>query len=103
MLGRFLSEEDKKNQGYSNTLSNIQVSLTNLTNTIGVLQQDKGKFPAQPQPNPQGIHYTEEFPIIPLSYEEAKDVTVLRSGKEIDKTIHPKNPPPLDNSANLAS
>ena len=35
---------------------------------------------------------------MPMSYEEAKAMTVLRSGKEIEKPIHPKNPPPLDNS-----
>ena len=65
MLGRFISEQEKKNQGVQNTLRDIQVGLTNLQNTVGVIQQDKGKFFAQPQPNPQGIHYTEEFPILP--------------------------------------
>ena len=30
----------------------------------------------------------------PQNFEDAKYVTVLRSGKEIDKTIHPKHPTP---------
>ena len=44
MMGRFLSEQKKKNQGFSNTLKDIQVGLTNLTNTVGVFQQDKWKL-----------------------------------------------------------
>ena len=71
------------------------MGMTNLQTTVGVIQQDKSKFSAQSQPNPKGMHYTEDFPILPPEYEEAKAVTVLRSGKVIEKAVHPKDPTPI--------
>ena len=46
-----------------------------LTASVGPLQQEKGKFPSQPQ----------------AQVEHLKAVTALRNVKEIDKTILPKS------------
>ena len=34
----------------------MKAQLRKLTTTVGALQQEKGKFPSQPQENPQGQH-----------------------------------------------
>ena len=47
-------------------------------------QQTQGRFPAQPQQNPKPANYIEE------THEQVHAITTLRSGKEVDKTIAPK-------------
>ena len=71
----------------------LTTQMSQLTAVIGQLQQEKGKFPAQGSTT--GAHYLGTSP--GPNQEEAKSVTTLRSGKEIDKTILPKQkltPPP---------
>ena len=47
-------------------------------------KQTQGRFPAQPQQNPKPANYIDE------THEQVHAITTLRSGKEIDKTIAPK-------------
>src|ERR1700734_2159476 len=65
--------------------------MTQLTAVVGQIQQEKGKFPSQPQANPAGTHYVGEAPA--QNIEQAKAITTLRSGKVVDKTISPKPVP----------
>jgi hypothetical protein len=52
--------------------------------------QEKGKFPAQPQPNPQGQFGVSGSSASGTQHEHVKSITTLRSGKVIDKTIPTK-------------
>uniref|UniRef100_A0A2N9HUD7 Retrovirus-related Pol polyprotein from transposon TNT 1-94-like beta-barrel domain-containing protein n=1 Tax=Fagus sylvatica TaxID=28930 RepID=A0A2N9HUD7_FAGSY len=51
---------------------------------------EKGKFPAQPQPNPQGQFGVSGSSASGTQHEHVKFITTLRSGKVIDKTIPTK-------------
>ncbi|GFS44406.1 hypothetical protein Acr_00g0090150 [Actinidia rufa] len=54
---------------------------------------EKGKLPAQPQPNPSRHVHSAEISNQPSSgHEQVQAITVLRSGKTIDKTILPIDP-----------
>lgn len=61
-----------------------------LVSTLGELQQDMGRFPTQPQANPQvtpqgRVHHlaSSSGP----SHEQAQAVIALRSGKAVDKAV----------------
>ena len=51
---------------------------------------ENGKFPSQPQPNPQGQFCVNDCSSFENKVSQAKSVTTLRSGKIIEKDI-PKN------------
>jgi hypothetical protein len=52
--------------------------------------QEKGKFPAHPQPNPQGQFGVSGSSASGTQHEHVKSITTLRSGKVINKTIPTK-------------
>jgi len=57
--------------------------------------REKGMFPTQPQPNPRthyGVHEVENIQV-----EHAKSVTVLKSGKIVNKEIPTKVSQPKGN------
>lgn len=74
-------------------MGEIKNQLLKLTFSVGVLQQEKGKFPSQPQANSLGQHFVASSSV--PNPEQAKSITMLRSGNEVDKTIptKPINPP----------
>ncbi|GFS37562.1 hypothetical protein Acr_00g0052730 [Actinidia rufa] len=55
---------------------------------MGAAQNERGKFPSQPQPNPQGQHSVGSSNEGHM--EHLKAMTTLRSGREVDKTIYSK-------------
>ena len=57
---------------------------------MGNFQQEKGKLPSQTIQNPQGQNSVGVSGPNNVTFEHCKDVTTLRSGKTIDKTIQPK-------------
>ena len=57
---------------------------------MGNFQQEKGKLPSQTIQNPQGQNSVGILSLNDVTFEHCKDVTTLRSGKTIDKTIQPK-------------
>ena len=71
-------------------IKEIKSSLSALTASLRT--QEKGKFPAQPQPNPATqCHVSSSSK---TQVENANSITTLRSGKVIDKTIPPKDQKP---------
>ncbi|KAH7848984.1 hypothetical protein Vadar_011351 [Vaccinium darrowii] len=76
----------------------LTAQMTQLTAVISQMQQEKGRFPAQGSQT--GAHYVGNSSgpnVQGQNQEEAKAVTILRSGKTIDKTIQPtlrQAPPP---------
>ena len=62
-------------------ITDMKNSINKLTSSLSI--QEKGKFPAQPQPNPKG-----QFEVSNSSNpqgEHIKSITTLRSGKIINK------------------
>ena len=59
---------------------------------MGNFQQEKGKLPSQPIQNPQGQNSVGMSGPSEGTFEHCKAVTILRSGKVIDKTIQTKEP-----------
>ena len=59
---------------------------------MGNFQQEKGKLPSQIIQNPQGQNSVGVSGSSDGTFEHCKVVTILRSGKAIDKTIQPKEP-----------
>lgn len=49
----FVQRQMNINEQNSQMLGEIKNQLVKLTTTVGILQQEKGKFPTQPQVNPQ--------------------------------------------------
>ncbi|XP_058217477.1 uncharacterized protein LOC131328561 [Rhododendron vialii] len=90
-------------------MNDIRNQLGKLTTTVGMLQQEKGKFPTQPQPNPQttstppnsqGLHFASSSVTFP---EQVKAIISLRRGKTVDnQVVMPPEPsylpPPIDRS-----
>ncbi|GFY80459.1 hypothetical protein Acr_01g0002680 [Actinidia rufa] len=75
-------------ESHTQALNDIRSHLSKLTTSMGVAQNERGKFPSQPQPNPQGQHSVGSSNEGHM--EHLKAVTTLRSGREVDKTIYPK-------------
>ncbi|XP_058189279.1 uncharacterized protein LOC131306867 [Rhododendron vialii] len=70
------------NEQTAQAMNDIKNQVGKLTTAIGVLQQEKGKLPTQPQPNPQGQHFAHSSSVI--LPEQAKAIISLRSGKTVD-------------------
>lgn len=58
--------------------------MTKITNALTI--QEKGKFPSQPQPNPKGQFDLDEETLSESRFDEVKYITILRSGKVINKS-----------------
>ena len=107
-MGNFVEEQKGINAQLNKKIENVESSLnkridgleSNLNRRIDSLQasitrmgnqqQEAGRFPSQPLPNPRGVHelsYTSEPP---PKMDEVKAVITLRSGKEVD---HPMPKP----------
>ena len=81
-------------QGQTNINNQTSQAINEIKNTLSALAtslhtQEKGKFLAQPQPNPDSQYHvstsSESQP------ENVNSITTLRSGKIIDKTIPSKD------------
>ena len=50
-------------------------------------EQEAGRFPSQPLPNPRGVHELSYSNEPPPKMDEVKAVITLRSGKEVDQPM----------------
>ena len=64
-------------------IDNLQYSITRITNLLEV--HEKGRFPAQTQPNPRGVHEI-GYASNPRM-DEVKAIITLRSGKQVDQPV----------------
>ncbi|XP_058211444.1 uncharacterized protein LOC131323609 [Rhododendron vialii] len=88
IMSSFMQSQTSLNEQTTQTLGEIKNQMVKLTNTVGILQQEKGKLPTQPQANPNGTHFLGSSSV--PSPEQAKSIITLRSGKEIDTAVVPK-------------
>jgi hypothetical protein len=84
-LQTFMQGQSTINSQTSHAINDIRSTLTKLTTSLST--QEKGKFPTQPQPNPQGQFGVSSSSAFGTQHEHVKSITTLRSGKVIDKTI----------------
>jgi len=90
-LQTFLQGQDTFNRRTSQAIDDIKNTLTKITSFMSI--QEKGKFPSQPEPNPRyGVNEVQNNQV-----EHAKSVTILRSGKKINKEISTKVSEPKGN------
>ncbi|GFS39090.1 hypothetical protein Acr_00g0061110 [Actinidia rufa] len=90
-LQQFIQSQGGVNLQVDKTLDVIKSQLTLLTQALTFTE--KGKLPTQPQPNPSRHVHSTEISNQPFSgHEQVQAITVLRSGKTIDKTILPIDP-----------
>ena len=68
----------------------MRSQIAKLTSSMGSFQQEKGKLPSQTIQNPQGQNSVGISSPNDVTFEHFKAVTIIRSGKSIDKTIQPK-------------
>ena len=88
-LNKFVQTTQKEQQEHraltnqnAQEVKDIKTMLTQLTNSLQV--QEKGKFPAQPRPNPQGQFLTTNAISSSgqdIMSEQVQSITTLRSGK----------------------
>ena len=92
-----MESQTESNNRTSQDIKEIKNALATLTASLRT--QEKGKFPAQPQPNPS----TQSFASCSteIQQENASSITTLRSGKAVDKSIPSKEKepslPPMSN------
>ena len=67
-------------------MEDLRSQLTKLTQTLSV--REPGKFPSQPYPNPAGQAHRVEASTS-QSHKQVQSITILRSGKEIEKPKYP--------------
>ncbi|KAJ4723144.1 Integrase [Melia azedarach] len=87
-LQAFMQGQTSINNQTSQAINDIKNTLSKLTSSLSV--QEKGKFPAQPQPNPVSQFNVNNSDSSDTHPEDANSITTLRSGKIIDKTIPSK-------------
>ncbi|GFS32289.1 hypothetical protein Acr_00g0021770 [Actinidia rufa] len=86
--GQYVLHDVGDDDSHTQALNDIRSHLSKLTTSMGVAQNERGKFPSQPHPNPQGQHSVGSSNEGHM--EHLKAVTTLRSGRKVDKTIYPK-------------
>ena len=64
-------------------IDSLQASITRMANQ----QQEAGRFPSQPLPNPRGVYELSYSSEPPPKMDEVKAVITLRSGKEVDQPM----------------
>ena len=76
---------DGLQSGLNQKIDNLQHSITRNTNLLEV--HEKGRFPAQTQPNPRGVHEIGSASNPAPRMDEVKAVVTLRSGKQVDQPV----------------
>ena len=66
-------------------IDNLQYSITRITNLLEV--REKGKFPAQTQPNPRGVYEIGSAINPDPRMDEVKAIITLRSGRQVDQPV----------------
>ena len=67
------------------TLNDLKDTFAKFTSALTI--HEKGKFPAQPQPNPKSHQNSHEGTSGSQHIDQVKSVITLRSGKVIEKPI----------------
>ncbi|XP_057969433.1 uncharacterized protein LOC131158581, partial [Malania oleifera] len=102
-LQQFMQSQSTINNQNSQAINDIRGTLTKVTTTLS--NQEKGKFPAQPQPNPQGHNRSSQHSGEGSNVKSVKAITTLRNGKVLGDPTHSagssgKNAnPPFDSDA----
>ena len=88
-LQQFMQTQSTINNQNSQAINDVRSTLTKLTTSMSIIE--KGKFPSQPQPNPQGQFCVDDCSSSKNKVSQVKSVTTLCSGKSIGKYIPKSN------------
>ena len=91
-LAQRLSAQEQMTSQMFQMMTDMKISLHQLANPPPNVE--KGKLPAQPQPNPKGTMSIETLVPKDTKIEEAKAVTTLRSGRVVDNLVQMPTPTP---------
>ncbi|XP_042966521.1 uncharacterized protein LOC122300141 [Carya illinoinensis] len=99
-LQQFMQSQAIVNSQNAQAINDIRGTLTIVTITLS--NQEKGKFPAQTQPNPQVQSQSSQNNVEGANVKLVKVITTLRNGKVVDIPVHSARKsgkeanPPLD-------
>ncbi|XP_058208211.1 uncharacterized protein LOC131321225 [Rhododendron vialii] len=100
-LQSFMQAQSNYNENNTQMMGELK-NMGKITTSIGLLQQERGKFPTQPQANPQS-HLLIGSSSIPLP-EQAQAIITLRSGKAVDNlVVNPSATPILEPASTSTS
>ena len=88
-LQQFMQTQSTINNQNSQVINDIRSTLTKFTTFMSTIE--KGKFPSQPQPNPQGQFCVDDCSSFENKVSQVKSITTLHSGKIIEKDIPKSN------------
>ncbi|KAI8542868.1 hypothetical protein RHMOL_Rhmol08G0173500 [Rhododendron molle] len=78
----FFQSQTAMSEQNTQAIADLRTQMGKLATSVGLLQQERGKFPAQPLANPQGQNLVGSSSVsLP---EQAKSIITLRSGKVVD-------------------
>ena len=84
-LHAFIEKQEAINSQTMQTLNDLKDTFAKFTSALTI--HEKGKFPAQPQPNPKSHQNSHEGTSGSQHIDQVKSVITLRSGKVIEKPI----------------
>ncbi|XP_042980275.1 uncharacterized protein LOC122310471 [Carya illinoinensis] len=85
-LQQFMQNQATVNNQNAQAINDIKGTLTRVTTTQS--NQEKGKFPAQTQPNPQVQSQSSQNNGEGANVKSVKAITTLRNGKVVDISVH---------------
>ncbi|XP_058185804.1 uncharacterized protein LOC131303028 [Rhododendron vialii] len=88
-LQSFMQAQSNYNENNTQMMGELKNQMGKITTSIGLLQQERGKFSTKPQANPQGQLLIGSSLVPPP--EQAQAIITLRSGKAVDNLVI--NPP----------
>uniref|UniRef100_A0A2N9IKQ4 RNA-directed DNA polymerase n=1 Tax=Fagus sylvatica TaxID=28930 RepID=A0A2N9IKQ4_FAGSY len=100
-LQTFMQGQSTINSQTSQAINDIRSTLTKLTTSLST--QEKGKFPAQPQPNPQGQFGVSGSSASGTQHEHVKSITTLRTVEKLLIKLFQRRPKSLRNFQNRKS
>ncbi|XP_058211495.1 uncharacterized protein LOC131323665 [Rhododendron vialii] len=92
-LQSFMQAQSNYNENNTQMMGELKNQMGKITTSIGLLQQERGKFPTQPQANPQGQLLIGSSSVPPP--EQAQAIITLRSGKSVDNLVINLPIPPI--------
>ena len=92
IVTQFVQTQQSTNTKFRTALNDVRSQITKLTSSMGNFKQEKGKLPSQTIQNPQGQNSVGVSSPSEGTFEHCEDVTTLRSGKVVVKTIQTKEP-----------
>ena len=84
----FRRENQQVQNVQAQAIAKLEIQMGQIANTLN--QRPKGKLPSQPVTNPKGQYGVEGMCPANEHHEQVQAITLLRSGKTVDKKVEEK-------------